>query len=950
MTSPTPVSDALEAELSELVSRHGLVFWHDGAGHYARLAERLAARADAGALAFPVVRFDGSFLAAMLALEPHLDGADKGKLVVYVPGLARELLERSPLLEVERVARDYRRRLTTLVEQAAAGLVRAEELAAFTTRGDVTLELADAWLAATAAAGGHSALDGLRAVPLEHVVERLLPGGDLAAGVDADTVMRHLAAATGMTDAWRDAAGAEGRHDPAAMVVSWALAVEYVHDLTRPPFTPELAPLAALQRPLVLACQRLCGWLREHRPDLYERVADETAPGLGAELTRGSPDDLGKIDTFRFEEERILAAALGAIAEQRWQRAITWADEREGARSFWLGRDHRRRNAWHLVRDAAALGQALQAAATLLRGTESLAAATAAYVALGADVDAAHRRLEQRRAALLLPTQVSDYDALRAVLDDLREGYTEWANAIARELNARCVRSGFLPPAALQQRTLFEQVVRPLAREHKTAFVIVDALRFELGRALARAIAPTRGAHVTLTPRLAELPTVSAVGWNLLAPVDDGKPLRLVLRDGDPAELRGFAAREFQVTTPEDRRRLMHDRVGGGTCPLWDLDEVLRRDAASLRQGLAQARLVVVTSYEIDTKGHAGAGPQAFEQVLLKLEGAWRLLREAGVTHFVVTADHGFALLDAETRRTRARGSRRADKPLRYVLADDAAATSGEVTVPLAALGYDDATRHLVMPVDAAVFDPGERPTPFVHGGNSFQERVIPVLTIEHRAALGAHATEYRIEDVRGEPGASGRHRLTARVAPTTQLGLGFGGAPRIALALRVVDAPGVSVAVQGAGGGASADGERIEAPIGESFEVYFALRGATDRQVAVELYHPLGVAKVEAGVAATRFPVSAARAAAPVGVGGEAQPESGSWLLAFEDEQVRKVFELLERHGSVGEAELLTLLGGGRQVRQFARKIEEYAQRAPFAVRVETATGSKRYVREGGG
>ncbi|PKN56519.1 MAG: PglZ domain-containing protein [Deltaproteobacteria bacterium HGW-Deltaproteobacteria-14] len=946
MPPSTPVSDALEAELSELVSRNGLVLWRDSSGHYARFAERLAARAEAGALGFPVVRFEGSFLAAMLALEPHLDGADKGKLLVYVPGLASDLMSRSPLLEVQRVAREFRRKLTTLVEQAAVGFVRADALAAFTARGDLTLELADAWLAAAAAGDTQRDAEVLRPLTLEHVVERLIDTPDFAASFGAGVLRSHLAAATGMSDAWWDAAAADGRV-PAAIVASWALAVEYVHDLSRPPIMAELAAHAVLQKPLVVACQRLCSWLRERKADFYERTADDTALALEAERTGGSPDDLGKIDTFRFEEERILDAALDALRGQRWPRAVAWATEREGARSFWLGRDHRRRNAWHLVTDAAALGSALEAGATFLRGVETVGDAALAYAELGADVDEAHRRLEQRREVLLLPTQVTDYDALREVLDDLRERYAEWADAIARETNARCRRAGFLPPVGLQQRTIFEQVVRPFAREHKTAFIVVDALRYELGRALARRFAETHGVHVTLSPRLAELPTVSAVGMNLLAPVDEGRPLQVVLRDGEPAEIRGFAAREFQVTEREDRRRLMHDRVGGGTCPLWSLSEVLHRDAASLRQGLAQARLVVVTSDEIDKAGHAGVGPQAFEQVLLKLEGAWRVLREAGVTHFVVTADHGFVLLDPATRRTRGRGARRGDKPLRHALSEVAAAASGEVSVPLAGLDYDDA-RYLVMPEDCAVFDPGKKPTPFVHGGNSLQERVIPVLTLEHRAAPGASATVYRIEDVVGVADASGRHRVGARVVPAAQMGLGFGGAPSLTLALRVVDEPGVSVAVQGASGAAGADGERIDAQVGKPFEVYFTLRGVTDRQVSVELYHPLGRARVEPGVTATRFPVSASRGR----VAAEEVPEGDrtSWLAAFEDPRVRKVFELIERHGSVGEAELLTLLGGGRQVRQFARRIEEYAGRAPFAVRVETATGSKRYVREGGG
>ncbi len=49
------------------------------------------------------------------------------------------------------------------------------------------------------------------------------------------------------------------------------------------------------------------------------------------------------------------------------------------------------------------------------------------------------------------------------------------------------------------------------------------------------------------------------------------------------------------------------------------------------------------------------------------------------------------------------------------------------------------------VPESTAVFDKGDRKQTFVHGGNSLQERVIPVLTIEHRAAVGASSVQYRV-------------------------------------------------------------------------------------------------------------------------------------------------------------------------------------------------------------
>ena len=46
---------------------------------------------------------------------------------------------------------------------------------------------------------------------------------------------------------------------------------------------------------------------------------------------------------------------------------------------------------------------------------------------------------------------------------------------------------------------------------------------------------------------------------------------------------------------------------------------------------------------------------------------------------------------------------------------------------------------------------------------------------------------------------------------------------------------------------------------------------------------------------------------------------------------------------------EAALMLGGERELRQFSRKFEAHAARAPFRVAIESVDGVKRYVREGG-
>jgi hypothetical protein len=52
-----------------------------------------------------------------------------------------------------------------------------------------------------------------------------------------------------------------------------------------------------------------------------------------------------------------------------------------------------------------------------------------------------------------------------------------------------------------------------------TAYFVVDALRFEMGEELHRQLEDTGARRAAAPARLAELPTVTAVGMNALAPV-----------------------------------------------------------------------------------------------------------------------------------------------------------------------------------------------------------------------------------------------------------------------------------------------------------------------------------------------------------------------------------------------------------------------------------------------
>ena len=71
------------------------------------------------------------------------------------------------------------------------------------------------------------------------------------------------------------------------------------------------------------------------------------------------------------------------------------------------------------------------------------------------------------------------------------------------------------------------------------------------------------------------------------------------------------------------------------------------------------------------------------------------------------------------------------------------------------------------------------------------------------------------------------------------------------------------------------------------------------------------------------------------------------NWDDKFINNPHLTVLKHIEKHGTITEAEASSKLGNPRSVRQFANKLEEYAQDLPFSIRVESSPKGNRYLKE---
>jgi hypothetical protein len=957
MTTLGPITTLLEAELKRELRQRHLVIWLDKDGHYSRYVDHLVERHAKGDFLAPVVPFRGSYLEMLLALEDYGNGQTPDLLLIHMPGHTEDSIRKTPILELYRAGYRYRRALETLIREAATGQVSPEEINHYLGQGVPDLVGAEAWLTAALTRPQDDLSAYLDSLSLEWIVDSLLgPEPVLKTRVVTETSLallaQHLHRHTGLDQGFISFYLQKPDYTLGELgetLAAWLMSVEYVHDLTRVPHLEELKPLRALAGSLKKVCDRLIDHLRQRHPDLYASTAAIVELRLEPELSAIQPEDLGRIDTFKGEEMAVLqAGALQALAQGQWQKALDWAQTRLEANSFWLQRDHTRRIEWTLIREAAYLGDTIQRVGRCLEHSSSLRQALAVYTETGYRVDQAHRQLEQYYSKLL-ETSLPHFNPLQQAADSLRQLYRAWLDQLTSDFSRLCEQEGFLPEADLQQRTLYNQVVHPLTQgQTRVAYFLIDAWRYEMA---AELVSELQGPDLTVTlkARYAELPTITAVGMNCLAPVV-GSSGRLTLAGTEG--FKGFKAGEYTVRSPEDRVRAMGDRSldhltsGQRRTRLLKLAEVCEQSTEGLKRSCAKADLLVVHSQEIDDAGEANVGIVTFQRWLQQLKSAWNHLQNIGVNEFVFTADHGFLLLDQPAQKQPY--GKKTDPTRRYVVCPERRSEANTVTVSFSQLGYEGQSGYVLFPSTAAVFDTGKAGGTFVHGGNSLQERVIPVLTVSRCRPNSLKLVQYQIEARARSPLLGLRcSRLQVRVkpVPTAQGILEFTGVKRLWLALRVPDRPDITVSIKDAPDAILKNQQVLVELEQDWVDILFDLKGPQDERTRLEIYHPEAAADVLPALLDTYFEVA--------GSGLTTHPSAvtpepgGDWSEGLGDPAIAQVFLHLQKHGSMTEIELTQVLGNARQVRRFALNFESYLEKVPFLVRVETTSGGKRYVKE---
>ncbi len=491
---------------------------------------------------------------------------------------------------------------------------------------------------------------------------------------------------------------------------------EFVFDLPGElPSSLNSVPCAASEAtPLV---EDLCDTLRSDNRtrQTYIERAEQVEVDLKLPRACAGITDLGRRDTFPFEERTFLALAVKALKEDRLDdtREIV-AHHRD---SVWLGKGESQAQ-WGLV-DAALhlVAECDDAERGLADHARSLDALIDHYVGRLREIDRLQREFEQA---------VGEYLSVDTTVDEVtehaRRRYAKIAEKIQTIFTKHLESTGWPPQGRLANVDVFDRVVAPLLAERgrRVAYLMVDALRYELGLELHRQLVEAGTAEIV--PAHAQFPTVTPIGMTSLLP-GAGAKLRIE-RDGNGivASLGGQP-----IATVPQRMGVIQAIYGDRFAEM-----TLARFVSGKKSSIPDTvDLLVLRSTEIDS--HLENNPDStlglVHQALKAIRVAVHRLKASGFSDVVIVSDHGFFLnghADA--------GDLCAKPPGDWVnvhdrsLLGDGTGDTQNFAVPIEKVGIRGGFTTFSAPRSMAPYRRGLR---FFHGVPSLQEAIVPVITVK---------------------------------------------------------------------------------------------------------------------------------------------------------------------------------------------------------------------------
>lgn len=493
----------------------------------------------------------------------------------------------------------------------------------------------------------------------------------------------------------------------------YVLFSEFVFDLpTALPESLKGVPHAPMEaRPIVEdVCERL-------RNDPKSRAAYvERAETIEIELNLAdlcrAIEDLGELDTFPFEERTFLRVAIKGIVSGDTDATRLVLSRHKS--SVWLGKGESQAQ-WELVRSGLCLVEACDDFERQLPDhARTQAELIDFYLGSLREADRLQREFEQAVGCFL-----HQYDLMHEVISQARACYRRLAEKVQGVFVKHVESAGWPPTGRLANADAFDRLVADRLKEsgRKVAYLMVDALRYELGVALEKLLA--EDGPVELQAAYAQLPTITLVGMASLLP---GARTGLTLALENDALVPKLAG--ATVGNVSQRMNVLAKRYGDR------FSEMLLNDFARGKPKIAETvDLLVLRSTEIDSQLESNP-----ETTLSLIPGTLQLIRVAlhklrgmGFKEAVIVTDHGFFLnaqAEAGDVCVKPQGKWPVNAHDRMMLGDGSS-DAHSLVVSAEKVGVRGDFAQVAIPRSMAPYRAGHL---YFHGGASLAEAVVPVL------------------------------------------------------------------------------------------------------------------------------------------------------------------------------------------------------------------------------
>lgn len=475
--------------------------------------------------------------------------------------------------------------------------------------------------------------------------------------------------------------------------------------------------------------------LRETRrfQDAYLELASAVEQSLNLERYFTNVEALGQRDTFGFEERLYLLKFVNAFDQGRLEEArkiLTGRDE-----SIWRQQPERAQ-LWAVAeRCLNVMDQAKIVSSALPRISKTVLGMMDAYTAENGwnELDNRQRLMEQSIA------DCPQVDDLEAVVSTARSRYRQVMSQVQKQFLDALENEGWPPEKTVRQAQVFDRLITPaLANREKVAFFLADALRFEMGQDLAKALEAV--GSIELSAITATLPTITPVGMAALLPGADGAlELREVGEDLIP-----FIG-EKRLKNLNERLAYLQERYGDRMVSVEISDFLSLTTKAQRERKLKNADLVIVRDSRIDSMGETVPLREArryMSDLLGDIKTAANQFARMGYRYQVITADHGHVLLPEILPGDVVSSAPNGDwmwSKRRFLLGRQVRESAGTRVFNARKLGIIGDISELVVPNGFGVYSDGSG---YFHGGVSLQECVLPLIVLRANPPAGAAAPE----------------------------------------------------------------------------------------------------------------------------------------------------------------------------------------------------------------